>query len=280
MSIIQRLSLVFIGISILIYSGCQQPEPQVEVAAPALEEGFVPIFNGENYDGWYIKLRDGDEAMGKQVFAISDGMIHVFNDTFPDEYELNQEANKTHGMIYTQKKYSHYILRFDYKWGKRIANNFGAWQYDAGLYYHIQDDKIWPVGLEYQIRYHHLENKNHTGDLIRGGVGCDWYSNDDGSLYLHPKDGGKISDNDHWMLLAAPTENFHALDGEWNACEVIVMGNAYAIHKLNGEVINMGVNLGATEGIIGFQSETAEIFYRNIRIKEFDEVVPPEQFLK
>jgi len=28
------------------------------------------------------------------------------------------------------------------------------------------------------------------------------------------------------------------------------------------------------------QSETAEIFYRNIRIKEFAEVIPAEQFLR
>ncbi len=280
MVVIQRLFLLLSGVCLLVLSACQNPE-SVEVAAPpALEEGFERIFNGQNYDGWYIKLRDGDDALGKKVFAISDGMLHVFNEDFPDEYELNAEENKTHGMIYTRKAYSHYILRFEYKWGKRIANNFGAWQYDAGLYYHIVDDKIWPVGLEYQIRYHHLENKNHTGDLIRGGVGCEWYSNEDDSLYRHPKDGGKISNNDHWMLLAAPTENYHALDGEWNECEVIVMGNAYAIHKLNGDVINMGVNLETNKGIIGFQSETAEIFYRNIRIKEFDEVVSADEFLK
>ncbi len=33
------------------------------------------------------------------------------------------------------------------------------------------------------------------------------------------------------------------------------------------------------EGIIGFQSETAEIYYRDIRIKEFDKFVPADKFL-
>jgi hypothetical protein len=36
----------------------------------------------------------------------------------------------------------------------------------------------------------------------------------------------------------------------------------------------------AYTGVIGLQSETAEIYYRNIEIKEFDEVVPMEKFLK
>jgi hypothetical protein len=58
------------------------------------------------------------------------------------------------------------------------------------------------------------------------------------------------------------------------------MGNEYSIHILNGEIVNMATNLPFSEGVIGLQSETAEIYYRNIEIKEFDEVVPMEKFLK
>ena len=35
-----------------------------------------------------------------------------------------------------------------------------------------------------------------------------------------------------------------------------------------------------SEGIIGFQPETAGIFYRNIEIKEFDEIIPMEKYMK
>ncbi|MEM1222191.1 MAG: DUF1080 domain-containing protein [Verrucomicrobiota bacterium] len=249
------------------------------IEAP-LEEGFVRIFNGENFDGWYLKLRNDDEELAKRIFAIEDGMIHVFNDSFPDEYELNTGGNETHGLIYTEKVYSKYILRFDYKWGSRIANNFDDWQYDAGLYYHVIDDKIWPVGIEYQIRYDHTTGRNHTGDFIRPkGTRFVWHATEDGSHYLHPDDGGKRYKKKSWQLYAKPTENFNALNGEWNECEVIVMGDEYAIHKLNGEVVNMAVKLKPDAGIFGFQSETAEIFYRNIRIKELEESIPAEEFL-
>ena len=56
--------------------------------------------------------------------------------------------------------------------------------------------------------------------------------------------------------------------------------DSYAIQKLNGEIVNMATDLSVGEGIIGLQSETAEIFYRKIMIKEFDEEIPLQVFLK
>jgi hypothetical protein len=58
------------------------------------------------------------------------------------------------------------------------------------------------------------------------------------------------------------------------------MGNKYAIHKLNGAVVNVLTNLSLSEGVIGLQAETAEVFYRNIKIKELKEDIPMEKFLK
>lgn len=58
------------------------------------------------------------------------------------------------------------------------------------------------------------------------------------------------------------------------------MGDQYSIHKLIGKVVNMIFNLEPEAGNFGFPLETAEIFYKNIEIKEFDEIVPSETFLK
>ncbi|KQC28691.1 3-keto-disaccharide hydrolase [Flagellimonas eckloniae] len=244
------------------------------------EKGFKTIFNGKNLDGWYLKIRSRDLELAKKVFTVENEMIHVFGDSFPKEYNLNTGANDTHGLIYSEKAYSKYILRFEYKWGDRIANNFDKWQYDAGVYYHVINDKVWPTGIEYQIRYDHTTSRNHTGDLIRpSGADYDWFCNEE-EIYLHPNDGGKLYTKKHWLHFASPTENFNALNNKWNQCEIIVMGDQYAIHKLNGEIVNMAFNLEPGAGIFGFQSETAEIFYRNIRIKEFDEIIPAEKFLK
>ena len=264
----------------------------LNVQAFEKDTGFKPLFNGKNFDGLYLKLRSGDAEMAKKVFAIENETIHVFNDEFPQEYNVDTGVNDTHGLFYTKKKYSKYIIRFDYKWGSKIANNFKQWQYDAGVYYHVTKDDVWPTGIEYQIRYDHRKDKNNTGDLIRSGKGVDYLfytdTNDEydakgrmkKKTFLHPNDGGKARKVPGWWHLASDTRNFNALNDKWNHSEIVVMGDEYTIHKLNGDIINMATNLKPSEGIIGFQSETAEIFYRNIEIKELDKSIPIEEFLK
>ena len=268
-AVIAAISLMIL--SVVIMSGNLKKESD--------DDGFTTIFNGLNWDGWHLKLRNGDEALAKKVYAIEDGMVHVFKD-FPDSLNLSTGENATHGLFYTNKSYSKYIFRFEYKWGEKITNNFDEWQYDAGCYYHVIDDKIWPMGIEYQVRFNHIENTNHTGDLIRpGGTDYDWYKDEKSDSYLHPDEGGVLDTVGHWMHLAATPKTVNNLNGKWNQCEVIVMGNEYSIHKLNGEVVNVAFNLSPSEGIIGLQSETAEVYYRNIEIKEFDEIVPIEKFI-
>jgi len=239
--------------------------------------GFVKIFNGKNLDGWYPKIKSGDAEMAKRIFAVENGTVHVLDKSFPDKFELNG-ANNTHGLFYTKKKYSKFILRFEYKWGSKISNNFDRWQYDAGCYYHVVDDKIWPIGIEYQIRYDHIKKENHTGDFWTSET-LTWFSEEGTNRFVSRKNGGKEVQKKNEILASIP-QKINTLNGKWNKCEVIVMGDKYAIHKVNGEIVNMAVNLPFHEGVIGFQSETAEIFYRNIQIKEFEEAIPMEKFLK
>lgn len=244
--------------------------------APKKNDGFVKLFNGKNLNGWYLKIRSGDAELAKKVYAVDKGMVHVFKD-FPKEYKLNVGGNETHGLFYTNKKYSMFIFKFEYKWGEGKANNFDQYQYDAGMYYHVVDDKIWPTGIEYQVRYNHTENRNHTGDYWAKDL--KWYSKD-GKTFTRPCEGGEPVLGHKGEHRASIDAKFNALNGKWNKCEVIVMGDKYSIHKLNGKIVNMATDLPFSEGVIGLQSETAEIFYRNIEIKEFAEEVPMAEFLK
>jgi hypothetical protein len=57
------------------------------------------------------------------------------------------------------------------------------------------------------------------------------------------------------------------------------MGDKYSIHKLNGQIVNYATDLNRSGGVIGLQSETAEIYYRNIEIKELEDYVPASEFI-
>lgn len=244
------------------------------------DKDFTKLFNGYNFDNWTLSLRNGDTEMAKKVFTINEGVIHVFKD-FPEGFGSKTDLNATHGMMWSDKKYSKFIFKFEYKWGKTLLNNSDVYQYDAGFYYHVKEPTIWPVGVEYQVRYNHIKDVNHTGDFWAPGetVRFDWTADKDGK-FAFPKDGGKLIPRKKGEHAAAALAPFNGLNNQWNTCEVIVMGDKYAIHKLNGKIVNYATNLTLSEGILGLQSETGEIFYRNIMIKEFKGDIPADQFLK
>ena len=270
--ITKRTLFIKLSILLLLQTVCAQENA-------ISNDGFKTIFNGKNWDGWHLKIRNGDEELAKEVFAIEDGMVHVFKN-MKDSTALNTGENATHGLFYTNKSYSRYILRFEYKWGHKITNNFDQWEFDAGVYFHVSDDKVWPIGIEYQIRYDNKNKANHTADLIRPkGADYDWYYDAETERYLSKNKGGTLFEGKGWMHLAKATTNYNGDNDQWNTCEIIVMGDHYAIYKLNGDIVNVAYNLTPGEGVFGFQAETAEIFYKNIAIKEFDEIIPIEKFL-
>ncbi len=243
-----------------------------------LEEGFVSLYNGKDMSNWNILCRDKEEGLAERVFTAGEnGELHVFKD-FPDEYGFKENRSGTHCMFFTPEKYSKYIFRFEYKWGDKKFNNFDQFQYDAGLYFHVYDVKIWPKGIEYQVRYDHTQDLNHTGDIWNSGAEFDWVAAAD-TTYLPIVEGGKIQEHRGGEHKARNGIIFNALNGKWNQCELIVMADKYAIFKLNGQVVNMLTNMNLSEGEIGLQAETAEIYYRNIEIKTFDKYIPMEVFL-
>lgn len=245
---------------------------------------WIPLFNGKDFDDWDLLLRNGHPEEISKVYTIdSDSSIHFFRDLSGggdcNGPKLNQKC-ATHGIMVTKRDYSKYHLKFEYKWGKKLVNDFEDWQYDAGVFFHITDLKVFPAGLQYQVRYDHLNNINYSGEM-RGQIGLQWYSSDGKSFSL-PSNGGVIqpTTNGEWKVFeVAKDAIFHGLDNEWNQCEIIVMGKEYIIFKLNGEVVNMAVNLSVGKGPIAIEAETAEIFWRDIVIKEFEHSVPMVEFL-
>ncbi|MCG8696797.1 MAG: DUF1080 domain-containing protein, partial [Bacteroidales bacterium] len=190
------------------------------------DEGYVSLYNGKNLDGWIPVVRRGGEELARKVFTPAEnGVLHVYRD-FPDGYQLNKGKNDTHGLIITKKKYRRYSFKFEYKWGPKRTNNFSKFQYDAGMFYHMTDPKIWPRSIEYQIRYNHLTNHNHTGDIWNLGKTFKWSVGPDGT-YLPEAEGGETIKNKKGEHKGRPGAPFHALDNQWNLCEVIVMGDRY-----------------------------------------------------
>ena len=142
------------------------------------------------------------------------------------------------GYFYTDKSYKNYVLRYDWQY-KRPANLVEDSKFpgNSGCLVHIQPPhKVWPKCVEVQGM-----NRDH-GKL----------------LFLQCKGKGTFDKE-------AKDKATKAV-GEWNTTEITCKDDGSITAKINGTEVSSGKG-ELTEGQIGFQSEGAEIHFRNIKIK-------------
>jgi hypothetical protein len=128
---------------------------QQSAPPPGASNGWTPLFNGENLDGWYTFLqRSGKNSDPSGSVRVDNGMLHILGNAVPKE---NAEA----GYLATTNEHSNYCLRLEYKWGTtRFAPRLN-WKRDNGLLIHVVGpDRVWPTCMEMQIQ------ETDVGDAI------------------------------------------------------------------------------------------------------------------
>ena len=134
-----------------------------------MEEGFVPLFNGKDLKGWTSARSTGEGDWGPFSVNEAEKAIHVYAGKEPNSKQKTDCLN-------TNKEYSHFILKLEYKWLENRFEPRPDWDRDAGLLFHVHGDlkKVWPFCLEMQIgespgdKPDAKGNKGrfHTGDLF------------------------------------------------------------------------------------------------------------------
>ncbi|MFN4180137.1 MAG: DUF1080 domain-containing protein [Armatimonadota bacterium] len=105
---------------------------------------------------------------------------------------------------------------------------------NSGVFLMVLPDQIWPKGIEFQLLF------TEVGRIF--GVA-----------------GGKV---DATPVLQRPSRL-----KEWNTYEIIHY-NGFVATCINGHVVAIGANAEPRKGHLIFQSEGAEIHWRNIRVRE------------
>ncbi len=226
-------SLFFVGTPILA-AGKGAGETQ---ATEPGERGWTRLFDGKSLHGWYVQIqkqkKNEDPA---KFFQVDDGVIHVYK----DQAEGTEVPN---GYLATEKEYSNYDLRMEYKWGAKKFKPRMDVVRDAGLLYHLQQpDSVWPRCIECQIQ------EGDVGDCftVRGvqlvtSVETVPIRTPGGVEKLLPRykaeaDGGethKIGDSGIVRIVKSST---HEHDG-WNTVELIVRGSEGSEHIVNGQTV-------------------------------------------
>jgi hypothetical protein len=244
----KRLWLRVELLSILICIGFMASATPQEIPAHKSE---IILFDGSNLNNFDICLRGRELNLDpNHVFQIESGVIQV--------------SGKEVGYIITKRSYHNFYLRAEFKWGEGTYGEREGKARDSGILFNVQGaQKVWPQSIEFQI--------------TEGGTGDFWMT--DGAA-LTGKNGKRVEGPPGSSLKIdrfgkGPSQNvagfrdpigeLEKTHGEWNVLELVENGNDIRQY-VNGKLANEKKNPFPAEGKILFQSEGAEVFFRNMKL--------------
>jgi hypothetical protein len=237
-------ALLLSAVAVLIL--CPSARPQAPSLVPAHGQ-LTPLFNGTDLAGFETVLqKQGLNHDPDGVFQIKDGVLHISGSEF--------------GYVITRKEYESYYLRAEFKWGTATYAPRATQTRDSGILYHVTGPlNVWPRAIELQIQ--------------EGGTGDIWLV-EGSNLNVH----GKTVKKD-WPCFDRfgkgpfrditgyrdPVGEVERPRGEWNLVELIA-DHDRVTYLVNGKLVNEGDGANPARGRILFQSEGAEVFFRNIEL--------------
>lgn len=240
------------------------------------------LFNGKSLEGWDTYLGPTYDSLKKKFDSLKTIGLNadpkkVFSVVEVDGQPAIRISGENFGGISTQKAYSNYHLRLEFKWGKKKWNPRKDKPRDSGLLYHAvgkhgADFGFWMRSQEFQIE------EGNCGDywgVAGGSFEVTAKKNKDEFIYDHNSPKLVFNEKSPNGRRCIKQRNAEKPSGEWNTVEIYCIGDT-AFHMVNGVVVMIlnhssqltnGELVPLYHGKIQIQSEGAEVFYRNIELE-------------
>ncbi len=251
------------------------------------------LFNGKDLNGWDTWIGPPLDDVGKKLSETPVGLNNDPNQVFTIVKDNGENviriSGEKWGGISTKEEYENFHLQLMFKWGSLSWGQRKNKKKDSGLLYfavgqHGADYGAWMRSQEFQIQ------EGDCGDYwgVAGG--------------MEDIPAVKKSDSEYVYSPAGQVYNFSATSkvgrrcikngdaekpsGEWNVLDLYCQGDT-SVHVINGKVMMMlyhsqqsdnGKVSSLKKGKLQIQSEGAEVFYKQIKIKPLH-AIPPD-FLK
>src|SRR6266404_4395759 len=213
--------------------------------------------------GKAVVLFSGRDLRNFETFLTIQGLNNDPDHVFRIEKDVIHISGKEFGYIVTKKEFANYYLRSEFKWGEGTYAPREGQARDSGILYHVQGpQKVWPTSIEFQI--------------LEGGTGDFWLT-DGGAITANGTSAtgpeGKAVKVDRlrkgrWKDVTGyrdPVGEVEKPRGKWNLLELVAQGD-HVQQFVNGKLVNEGSEAFPASGKILFQSEGAEIYFRNIKL--------------
>lgn len=211
-----------------------------------------------------VVLFDGADLSNFDTFLKSKGLNSDPEHVFQVEKKEIHVSGKEFGYIVTKRDFENYYLRTEFKWGDGTYAPREGQARDSGILYNIQgEQKVWPRSIEFQIC------EGATGDFWMTDGGA-LTATDGKRIEGPPGRGAKIDriGKGPWKNEVGyrdPNGEVEKPHGEWNVVE-LVNQKGHVKQYVNGKLVNEGADAFPGSGKVLFQSEGAEVFFRNIKL--------------
>lgn len=247
-----------------------------------LSDDWTKLFNENNLDGWESYMGPRYDSV-KRDFAGEriglnndpDGVFSIVDDGGQKVIRISGEH---FGCIATKDEFENYHLQVKFKWGEKKFAPRKRSKKDSGVLYHSHGPHgvgwfFWMAAQEFQIE------EGDCGDYwsVVSDVDANVVMNAD-RTYTYSENGELKFFGPHGGLRGhvIRSEDAEKSFGEWNTLDLYTHGGS-SIHVVNGKVVNKlhnsrqlvnGSLAPLTKGKIQLQSEGAEIFFKDVKIKK------------
>ena len=195
------------------------------------KDGFKPLFNGKNLDGWQRV------NTAESTWSVKEGMLIC--------------TGKPIGELRTERMYQNFVLEVEWRHMKPKGN--------AGIFVWADDITSKGVPFHRSIEVQVLENAygNTRGYTTHGDI--------------FPIHGAKMTPvNGRGGSRAFPTENRSNPSPQWNHYRIECREGTVSL-SVNGKLVTQGKKCSPSKGYICIESEGGVVHYRNMKIKVLDD---------
>lgn len=241
-------------------------------------ENYLSYRHRVGYNGAVPKDGNGNEI---SPIGYNNDKTNVFSVLNEPEGPVLRISGEIYGALFTRSSYKNYHLKLQVKWGEDKFDPRKDKLRDSGILYHsigeagVEIWRSWMLSQEFQVM------EGHMGDFwcqANSAIDIRSFPSEVGGMMSPVADKSQPfrtfkRGNDVFCMRSS---NYESPQDEWTTLELICF-EGKSLHIVNGEVVMILKNSRYTEpdgqevpliqGKIQIQSEAAEVFYRDIRIK-------------
>ena len=257
---------------LMLFNSCgeKKENKQSDSVVSKKEANWQPLFNGENLDGWTMKINGypQDENFGN-TFRVEDGILKIRYNQYGPEFK------DRFGALFFNEELQNYRVKVEYRFVGETAPGAPEWGYrDSGVQVHTQPpntiklNQSFPICLEYNLHGGNGKDERPLGAIC--GIGMQVEMDGKRSTeFCNPAKKSKTFHGDQWVTIEIDVNDGHYkhyVNGE----EILSYSNP--IYDSENEFANAFIKNGdssVTKGYISLQSNSHPIDFRKIELLRY-----------